>query len=230
MTPEQLEAAGVWAGLVISLSLFSLFLGQQWHSRLIQHLFLGALMGYLLLLVWEEILEPRLLRPLAQPDSPLGPLLLVGLLAAGALARARSDSGTGKVALWLARLASLAGSFLVTAALATALLGAWQGTIQPQALTAISTAYWLPIALLITSAMILTMTFSPMLQQQWPGPVTSAVTGLIRLGRPLLLLASGMVLARLLASRITLLTAFLDRTWTALGQSGVMDWLSSLWA
>ncbi len=230
MTPEQLEAAGVWAGLAISLSLFSLFLGQQWHSRLMQHLFLGALMGYLLLLVWEELLEPRLLRPLAQPDSPLVPLLLVGLLAAGALARVRSDSGAGQVSLWLARLASLAGSFLVAAALATALLGAWQGTIQPQALTAVSTAYWLPIALLITASMILTMTFSPRLQQQWPGPVASAVTGLIRLGRPLLLLASGMVLARLLVSRITLLTAFLDRTWTALGQSGIMDWLARLGA
>ncbi len=228
MTLEHLEVAGVWAGLTISLSLFSLFLGQQWHSRLMQHLFLGALIGYLLLLVWEEHLASRLLQPPAQSDSPLVPLLLVGLLAAGALTRARSDSRTGRAALWLARLASLAGSFLVAAAAATLLLGTWQGTLQPQALTAVSTAYWLPIALLITSTVILTMTFSPGLQRQLPGPVASAVTGLIRLGRPLLLLASGMVLARLFVSRITLLTAFLDRTWTALGQSGIMDWLSNL--
>ncbi len=228
MTPEQLEGAGIWVGLVISLSLFSLFLGQQWHSRLMQHVFLGALMGYLLLWVWEELLAPRQLNPLPWLDSPLIPLLLVGLLATGALARAQAHSGSGTLFRWLARLASLVGSFLMAAALTTALLGVWQGTMQPQALTAVSTAYWLPVALLITSTMILTLTFSPKLQRQLPGPVARTVQGLIRLGRPLLLLASGMALARLLVSRITLLTAFLDRTGMALGQSGIMDWLSSL--
>ncbi len=230
MTPEQLEVAGVWTGLIISLSLFSLFLGQQWHSRLMQHLFLGALLGYLLLLVWEELLAPRRLLPLARPDSPLVPLILGGLLAAGALARGRIDSRAGTVALWLARLASVAGAFLVAAALTTVLLGTWQGTLRPQALTAVSTAYWLPIAVLITSAVILTLTFSPPLLQQLPGPVARMAQGLMRLGQPLLLLASGMVLARLLASRITLLTAFLDRTWTALGRSGFVDWVSRLWS
>lgn len=228
MTPEILEFTGVWVGLVVSLSLFSLFLGQQWHSRLIQHLFLGALIGYLLLLVWGDLLIPRLRIPLSQPESPLIPLILVIILAAGALGRAGIRSHIGKITIWLARLASPVGSFLVAAALATVLLGAWRGTIQPQALTAISTAYWLPIALLITSAVILNMTFSTRLHEQLPRPVAAVLGSLTHLGRPLLLLASGMVLARLFTSRVTLLAAFLDRTWTLIGQSGAMDWLSNL--
>ncbi len=230
MTPEQLEAVGVWTGLVISLSLFSLFLGQQWHSRLVQHLFLGALIGYLLLLVWKDLLEPRLQDLSATPGSLLVPSILAGILAAGALGRARGRSGAGTVTLWVTRLASFVGSFLVAATLATVMLGAWQGTILPQALTAVSTAYWLPVALVITISVILTMTFSPALQKQLPSPVASTVQALLPLGRALLLLASGMVLARIFTSRITLLAAFLDRTWAALGQSGAVDWLTNLFS
>lgn len=228
MTPELLESTGVWVGLAISVSLFSLFLGQQWHSRLIQHIFLGALIGYLLLLVWEDLLVPRLQPPLAQSDSIIVPLILIAVLAAGALGRAGTSSKTSNMTRWFAYFASPIGSFLVAAALATVLFGTWRGTIMPQALTAVGTAYWLPIALLITCAVILTMSFSPRLIQQLPGPVAAGARGLIRLGRPLLLLASGMVLARLLSSRITLLAAFLSRTWASMGQSGAMDWLTNL--
>ena len=230
MTPEQLEAVGVWTGLVISLSLFSLFLGQQWHSRLAQHLFLGALIGYLLLLVWEDLLEPRLQELAATSGTLLIPSILVGILAAGALGRARAGTSAGKLTLWVTRLASLVGSFLVAATLATVLLGAWQGTVLPQALTAVSTAYWLPIALLFTIAVILTMTFSPALQKQLPSPVANTVQALMSLGRTLLLLASGLVLARIFTTRITLLTAFLDHTWTTLGQLRAVDWLTTLFS
>lgn len=223
MNAEFVEAVGMWAGLAVSLSLFSLFLGQHGHSRLSQHLFLGALCGYLLLMLGQEVLGPRMQIPLGQGGSLLGPILLTGLLAGGALTRVQDRAGGFT---WLSRLAAPIGSFLIAAVLATVLIGVWRGTLLPQMSLAISGQTALLPALL-TAAAIVSVTASPRLGSQVPAPVAGILRVLMRIGRPMLLLACGMALARLFTTRIALLTAFLDDIRQAAMTSGLPEWLAS---
>lgn len=232
MNPETLQTAGLWIGLVLSLSLFSLFLGQQWHSRLMQYVFAGALTGWIMVLAWQRLVQPRMIAPLAQGDMAAAiPIAASVLLALGALARTGHPViFSRRLGTWLIRLASPIGTLLVASALATGLVGIWQGTIWPQILTAVSTAYWLPIALILTLAVLFEETAAPALWAQLPAPVASGLQGLVRFSRPLLWLASGMILARLITSRITLLTAFLARILAAVRDTGLLDWLQALLA
>ncbi len=230
MTPELVQAASVWVGLVISLGLFSLIGGDQWLSRLMQHVLIGASTGWILVLVWQELLQPRLLTPWLQgqvtPDNTV-PVILALILILGAFAPRPRATGTHFLDRSLKGMASLVSSFLVAAALATGLVGIWQGTMLPQMLTGVTAAYWLPVALLLTLIVLLHQTSRPRALKHLPPRVTLILRFALRLGHPLLMLASGMVLARLIASRIALLTAFLESTLHRLQASGLLEWLQT---
>ena len=228
MNPETWQSAGLWIGVLLSASLFSLFLGEQWHSRLMQHLFVGALIGWLLVLTWQQLWWPLWIEPLRRgrlAPALVWPLAATALLALGALARAaRLSAVSPHVSRWLVQGASTAGSFLVAAAATTGAIGIAQGTLGPQILTAVSTAYWLPVALVWTVIALLSATHSPTVLRRMPPPAAALLRGLLHVGRPVLLVASGMLLARIFTTRITLLTAFLERTLAALRDAGLDAW------
>ena len=230
VTPELIQAAGVWVGLAVSLSLLSLIWREQWLSRLVQHILVGATAGWVLVLVWHTLLQPRIVTPWLQGEFTSGntvPVVLSLILFLGAFAPRPRKADAHILDRSLKEMASLVSAFLVAAALATGLIGIWQGTVIPQVLTGVTTAYWLPIALLLTLIVFLYKTVRPSHLNDLSPYLTSGLQFFIRLGHPLLMLASGMVLARLIASRITLLTVFLENNRRALQDSGLLDWVQT---
>ena len=231
MTPDFIQAAGVWVGLAVSLSLFSLIWGEQWLARLMQHILIGATTGWILILVWQRLLQPRLLTPWLQGQFTPGntvPVIFVLILILGAFAPRSRTAEAHFLDRSLQGMASLVSSFLVAAALATGLVGLWQGTMLPQIQTGVTTADWLPVALLLTLIVLLHQTVKPRYLHHLPPRIVSLLQFTGRFGHPLLMLASGMVLARLITSRITLLTAFLENTLRRVQASGLLEWLQTL--
>ncbi len=223
-----MQAVGVWVGLAVSLSLFSLIWKEHWLSRLVQHVLVGATTGWILILVWHTLLQPRLVVPWLQGRFTWGntiPVILCLILILGALTPRAQATGTPTVDRILQGTASLISAFLVTAALTTGLIGIWQGTVIPQILIGVIAAYGLPIALILTALVLLHQTVRTDRLRPLPPYLTTALQFAHRLGHPLLMLVSGMVLARLLTSRLVLLTAFLERTLYALQDSGLWEQL-----
>lgn len=228
----MLEATGLWIGLIVSWLMFSLLWGDRGPTRLMQYLLVGATTGWIGIYVWDALVQPRLVGPWLRGDFTATGLVssaALAILALGALVRPRAQEGRSP--LWgrvVVGLASLISSFLVASAIATGFWGIWRGTLVPQAITAVTTAYWLPIALVITLSVLLHLTLSADFVRQLPPRTAAAAETLTRVGHSLLMLASGMVLARLISSRITLLTAFLEETLIAVQTLGLDEWLRNL--
>ena len=74
--PDALRAAGPLLGFLISLAIGSYLIRDNFLARLAQYVLVGAGLGYLAVLVWRNVLWPRLFAPLVA--DPLSWLSLTG--------------------------------------------------------------------------------------------------------------------------------------------------------
>ncbi|MDE0629962.1 MAG: hypothetical protein OXH73_00515 [Caldilineaceae bacterium] len=141
--PGVLQDAGLVLGLVISLTIGSYLIRDNFLARLGQYVLIGAGLGYLAVLVWRNVLWPRLFAPLlADPMSwqsatasdlfSLWLPLLLGVLMWGGgleLLRPPPDRLRGRILLRL--LAAVPAAILGGVVLGVAVSGAVQGTLWP---------------------------------------------------------------------------------------------------
>jgi len=120
---------------------FSMILGDNVLARLAQHVLVGAALGYVAVLAWQNVLRPRLFAPLFRP-TPADPWLSVPLMLGVVLLIAGTDRilGRGRAASgirsgWRGAVQRV-GSITVTAVLGVVLavtaFGLLQGTLIPQ--------------------------------------------------------------------------------------------------
>lgn len=203
------DAAGVvatWVAALLTLAVWSYFLGGSRIFRLAQYLLAGLATGYLVVLAVSEVLLPDLVRPLlADPGDR--PLLWLALLLVALMAGAR----------WLpARVVAFPVSLLVAGTAAFALGGAVVGTVLPQLGASLlpSSATW---AGLINGTISLSITVLVLLGFLHGVRRRRLAAGAASVGRWLLLGGLGGWLGFLLVSRLAVLV---DRVDFMLG-----DWL-----
>lgn len=252
--PGLWQTAGMWIGLVVSLAIFSLILGENWLSRLAQYLLVGTGLGYAGVLAWQEVLRPRLFAPLLTgqiTDWTLwAGLILGGLLWLAGVERLASDhdaSPSGSAArprprrlrALLRGLGVMPVALGVGTALGVGVAGAWQGTLLPQVLRAISLringgAEVLDLltgglVLLLTTGALLALVFDADRYLAGPALVRGLVKLWIWLGQRGIWLAAGVIFARLLAARFSLLIAWFYSLFIILEDTGLWRWADRVW-
>jgi hypothetical protein len=239
---DILAALAFWGSLVMTLLIFSSILGDHALARLGQHLLVGATLGYLGVLAIQHVLRPRLFAPLwANPTGdplrwiPLG--LGLVLLIAG-LDRTMRPSTPTPLPLWrrtLHGLGRLPVALLLGIGLSAGIFGLLQGTLFPQFWQAARTAFdpgvSMPVflagvlTLLITTGTLLYLYVDPVryLAEQ-PTYVRRLLHSWLWLGQRALWLAAGIIFARLMASRLSLLIARLDYLVNAIANTPIGQW------
>jgi hypothetical protein len=239
---ELLVTLGFWSSLVMTLIIFSGVLGDHALVRLGQHLLVGASLGYLGVLAIQHVLRPRLFEPLlADPTGdPLRwvPVGLGAILLIAGLDRIIAAPATTPPPLWrrgLHGLGRLPVALLLGIGLSAGLYGMLQGTLFPQFWQAAQTAFdpnvSMPIflagvlTLLITTATLLYLYVDPSryLAEQ-PTYVRRIFSSWLWLGQRVLWLAAGIIFARLLASRLSLLIARIDYIINAFSNTPLWQW------
>jgi hypothetical protein len=236
-TSVWLETLGFWIGLLMTLLIFSALAGDHALARLGQHLLAGAALGYGAVLAVQHVLRPRLWEPLLA--APAGaawqwtPAILGVLLLVAGLDRTWRPAGPGTaLPRWrrgLHGLGRIPVAFLLGVGLAAGLFGALQGTFFPQFWRAARMAFdpdapgllFLVgvLTLLITTATLLYFYIDPAryLADQ-PLYVRRLLQGWIWVGQRAVWLAAGLIFARLLASRLSLLIARVEYLLSAMGR------------
>ena len=150
--PGLLQDAGLVLGLVMSLMIGSYLIRDNFLARLGQYVLIGAGLGYLAVLVWRNVLWPRLFAPLiADPmawQSATGtdlftlwlPLLLGVLMWGGGLELLRLPPDRFKGRILLRLLAAVPAAILGGVVLGVAVSGAVQGTLWPLLSAALQTS------------------------------------------------------------------------------------------
>ncbi|GIV76335.1 hypothetical protein FKZ61_004920 [Litorilinea aerophila] len=234
---------GTWVGLLLTLMILSEVVGDNALARAAQSILVGAGLGYGALITWEHVLQPRLLAPLEQNPGAVHlwvPLLLGILLwVAGGMAMLQPADRVGEPAPWWRTLLYGAGRIPVLLLLATtlgvALFGGWQGTLVPQFWHAARIAFGQQtgaqmvggmMTLLITAGTLLALHVDRRrhLAQQ-PVYVRRLLQGWIWLGERALWFAAGLLFARLLAARFSLLIDRLAYLLAGMEQLGLGRWL-----
>ena len=140
--PEFLTTIEGWVGLILSLMILSILFRENIFSRLAQYILVGAATGYIGVIAIQDILRPQLFQPIMQAgiiDFTLVVPLLLGLLLlfGGSIrifqtkesGRDRSESLIRRI---IYRTATIPVAILLGVGLATATIGAIQGTLLPQ--------------------------------------------------------------------------------------------------
>ncbi len=244
---------GLWVGFVFSLLIFSALMGENALTRLAQHILVGASLGYLAILVLRDVLQPRLFIPLfsggVQANLPRwqlwAPLILGLLLCAAGLDRMRQAGKPGSGEGWLGRrllhgLGMIPVALLLGISIAVGIVGLWQGTLltqlwrvaSPGIAWSAAPAQFLGsiLTLLLTTATLLHL--SVRLDRQLtnsPVIMRSILEGWIWLGKRALWVAAGVIFARLVAARLSLLIGRMEFFLFSLNQTGVWQWAETLW-
>ncbi len=256
--PGIMEDAGLILGLVVSLMIGSYIVRDSFLARLGQYVLVGAGLGYTAVLVWRNVLWPRLFAPLmAEPISwqaaaEMGllnfwaPLVLGVLMWAGGLELLRRPPERPGGRSLLRLLAAVPAAILGGVVLGVAVSGAVQGTLLPQLGAAVAVAEggagagqttWLVrfLTLLITGGVLIHLQLGPnagALENGTSSAGSPASEGaeaadegrpklyrvlfltLLRvwegIGRRALWLAAGIVFARLVAARFSLVLSRLE--------------------
>ncbi len=207
---SAIDLAGLFAGLVFTLFIFSYVFGDNILFRLAIHIFIGVSAGYAVVVAWYYVIWPQLLRPLisgGQSDRlfVITPLVLAVLLLAKTSSRL---SGWG----------SLPVAYLVGAGVATAIGGAVLGTVFPQASASVNlfdqrtlSAGFDFIIKLIEAGLILVGTLTTLIYFQFgarPRPDqaprrSSLVEGLAWVGQIFIAVSLGAVFAGIYTTALT---------------------------
>ena len=239
---ELLATLGFWGSLLITLIIFSGIAGDHTLARMGQHLLVGASVGYMGVLAIQHVLRPRLIAPLLA--DPTGeslrwvPLILGLLLIVAGLDRTLRPSPTTTPPLWrraLHGIGRLPVALLLAVGLSAGLFGALQGTLLPQFWRAAQMAFDPTVSisifvagvltLLITTATLLYLYVDPAryLAEQ-PSYIRQLLNGWLWLGQRALWLAAGIIFARLMASRLSLLIARIDYLVAAFSATPFWQW------
>lgn len=231
---------GLWVGLIISLMLAGMLLRDNGPARLAQHILVGAAIGYATVLAVRGVLEPQVLRPLRAgfADTPLSwpaLVMLLCLLVPGVV----QILNRGHPPRWLTLAGTLPVAFIAGTTIAIAALGVVQGTLAPQFLRAAATGLadgpaltmiTGVLTLLVTSGAIIHLRVNPARDlRAAPGWIRGLVTAWAAVGRRGLWLAAGVIFARLIASRVSLLAARFEYLAATLQQTGLWAWFVRLW-
>jgi hypothetical protein len=111
-------------GFVLTLLIFSYLIGDNPLFRSAVYIFIGVSSGYAAVVVWHNVLMPKLFLPLASPGTDQLILLVIPLIL--------SVSLLAKLSPRISWLGSFAMALLVGVGAATALSGAVAGTLIPQ--------------------------------------------------------------------------------------------------
>lgn len=213
-----LDGIGTWLAVVLTLFVFSYLLGDNALYRLAEHIFVGAAVGYVVVIAVQNVLLPKLFQPFLaalwggdwqQLQLLLFPLLLGLLLLTKAFPRVRAVS-------WLG---SLAVAVLLGVGAALAIGGALLGTLWPQVNAAADITrqvprygWWLGVfsglaALVGSTGVLLHLSFS----SGGEGWLARQRRGLVRIwggvGRWFIVVTFGALLATTFVSRLSFLVA-----------------------
>lgn len=236
MEPDGMEKIGLWVGLCMSLGLFSMIWREHRIARLLQYVLVGATVGWLFVLVWTSLLQPRIAVPVrtgewqAAVTVPVSLFLLLVL----AICLPHPPSPTSLLNPYavpirlLKAAASLAATAILAFAAATLVGGMLVGTLIPQMTVATRTGWQLLATSLLTGLTLLACATAGSRIKSLPDRVAGVVQSVAALGQPLLMLTAGMVFARLMTSRMTLLGAFLEGLLESLDLLSLTDWLVRL--
>ncbi len=75
-----LDLAGTLVGFLLTVSIFSYFLGDNWLFRLAVHLFVGVSAGLVVVVVWYHLLWPKLIQPFISGEVNKQLFMLVVIL------------------------------------------------------------------------------------------------------------------------------------------------------
>ncbi len=243
-----LNGAGVWVAFLFTLMIFSALAGDNAVSRMAQHVLIGAGLGYAGVLAIRHVLGPRLFTPLLTGEATfisgwiplaLGLVLLLAGVDRGIL---QAGSEWAPIPAWRKALhgaGRLVVALLLGIGLGAGIMGALQGTFIPQYLRAAQAGFapgsagfgplFGVLTVLLTSAALLHVFVDPdrHLRRQ-PAYARNLMSGWLWIGQRAIWFASGLVFARMVASRMSLLIArvlFLTQT---INDSALWAWLSSL--
>jgi hypothetical protein len=142
-----IEAISAIIGLVLSLLILSYLIGDSPLFRTAIYLFIGVASGYAAVVIWHQVLLPKLFQPLlsADPNQLLPVLVPLGL----------SVSLLAKLSPRISWIGSFAMAMLVGVGAATALSGAVIGTLIPQSRAAMDTFSSLTVGRLLQGVVML---------------------------------------------------------------------------
>ncbi|MFN8488547.1 MAG: hypothetical protein U0350_13185 [Caldilineaceae bacterium] len=248
---NNLSAANLslWVAFLFSLLIVSALAGDHGLARLAQHILVGASLGYVAVLTIRHVLQPRLFTPLwqggfAQP-ALWAPLALGVILCVAGLERLldqRSKPFT-VAPLWrriLHGLGMAPVALMLGLGSAVAFVGVLQGTLLPQFWRAATTGIiWsAPPDVFLTGGLTLLLTTATLLHLSWHAEQTllkqqTFVGRILRawvwLGQRALWLAAGVIFARLVAARLSLLIGRLEFILVSVNETHLWRWAEALW-
>jgi hypothetical protein len=243
-----LNGAGVWVAFLFTLMIFSALAGDNPVSRLAQHVLVGAGLGYAAVLAIRHVLFPRLIVPILAGQGTLItawiPLSLGVILLLAGLDRSiwQTSSQHDPLPSWRIGLhgaGRIVVALLLGIGLGAGIMGTLQGTMIPQYVRAAQIGFGRgasdygplvgALTLLLTTAtlMHLFVDRERHLRQQ-PAYVRNVIGGWLWIGQRALWFASGLIFARLIASRLSLLIARVAFLRGAIMESGLWAWLAAL--
>lgn len=233
----QLETVGLWMSFLLALFTFSAILRDNYLSRLAQHIFVGAMLGYMAVLLIQNVLRPRLITPLVQSGgTELGvalPALFGVLLVAAGVDRTivQGKPAADSTPLWrrlLHATGMAAVALLLGVGISTAVIGGVEGTLAPQftqvlrsgmpeSRPSVSSGEQLAtalVALLVTTGVLVHLFVEPALAASEKGGAARAARVGVALwswlGKRVLWFSAGVIFARLVLSRVSILGAQID--------------------
>ena len=246
LTLMTADSLGVWVGLLFSLIILSMLLGDHALARLGQHLLVGVGLGYAGVWAWQQVLQPRLFTPIFQTrDAPATLWLLLGLgllLWLAGLERILAPAA-GEYLPWWQRLLQQLGvipvALIVGVSVANGFIGLVQGTLMPQFWRAAQMGVNRSAApgplltglltLLLTTSTVVHLTTSKQTLGEQPAFVRRLILLWAGVGKRALWLAGGVIFARLLAARLSLLIALFQFYLESLNVTGLWPWAESIW-
>ncbi len=207
--PFDSNSVGVVIAFILTLMVFSYIFGDNPLYRLAQHVLVGAVAGYALVVAYHSILRPRLVEPLVSDPTGNWLLIIPILLSILLLTKSRRS-----LAVW----GNTAMAYLFGVGAALAVGGAMVGSLATQVQASWSVlqagAYPMSPALNIVSAIIITLGATSVLMYfyyQAPAadaprrPLTALRLAWGRVGRWFILIALGAIFANLMIARLSLL-------------------------
>lgn len=206
---------GVWVAAILTLMIYSRLLRDNPLSRLAEHLFVGAAVGYVSVVAWSNVLWPRLVQPLLTAPVANADLLAPALLGLMLLARPVRA---------LRPLASIPLAYIIAVGAALSVAGAIAGSLLPQtSATMLSLAPSQGTQTLVNNAIVIAGVLSTVLYFYFTARPESAAGGVLRgvsiVGRWTMILTFGAVFATTVMSRFSLLVGraqFLLGDWLGL--------------